>query len=1252
MRDFDPRGSQLVFLISLPRSGSTLLQRILGGHPDIATLAEPWIMLHPLYALKRGGIETEYDAGVARDALDDFLAQIDGGEDAYLEEIRRFAGNLYARALARQGKTRFLDKTPRYYRIIPELQRVFPEAKFVFLLRNPLGVLSSTLHTWFNDDPKRLDGKRNHSDLLEGPALLADGIASLGDAAIVVRYEELVDAPEQVTADLCARLGIDYRPEMIEYGRSPAPAGRFGDQAGVPLHTRPTGASRDKWVEHLRDDSRRGFALNCLDRLGAPTLAALGYADEDLRQALEVPAPAADSLVAAGEAAFATGDVRQALRLFEQARGSGCADAELLNNLMVAHWHNGDAEQALHYLVVALEADPDHRTSVLNGIQILTALGQADEARGLGRRYVARHPDDLEIAEACGITLETAAAGAEPVTPPQPPAPARNLSDAVDLVDFSSASAASARAPKITVVIPSFNQGKYLEQTLRSVFDQNYPNLEVIVMDGGSTDASVEVIRKYADRIAYWQSERDAGQYWAVDAGFRRSTGEIMTWINSDDKLHRGAFNLIASVFMQLPRVEWITGVPNVMNEDGVLQWVCHPPPVFSRDRYLKKSYDYPSFIQQEGTFWRRSLWEKAGACLRTDLRMAGDLELWTRFFRHAPLHTIDTFTGCFRQQRDQKTAKAMDLYRAEADRILDDEIARVRSSGGQVIAPVEVVRLTHRESELRARRSMVARFVSKMFHQERVRLAPASAVLTSGRCPMPSRSMHGGHNAPLVTAIVSTYNSERFIRGCIEDLEAQTLADQLEIIVVDSGSEQNEGVIVGELQQRYGNIKYLRTEERETIYSAWNRGVRAARGKYLTNANTDDRHRPDAFERMVGKLEEHPEVALVYADSAVTHMENAGFGAAAVDAYFRWPDFDARNLFAVCYVGPQPMWRAALHERYGYFDPSLRVAGDYEFWLRLAPHETFLHLPETLGLYLSSPGSIEHAHAGIGAQESELARERHWPRDWGQRPPLGKGYLVPAQDDTQGTSTLPGTGPSGWEGDGPLVSVVIATKDRPQLLECALQSLVRQTYTRWEALVVNDGGTDVAGVIEAVAGAGRIRYLPLGTSIGQAKARNRALREIRGSIVCFLDDDDLYLPEHLQTIVAALGPPQRDVVYTDADLVLEVVKDGTRQELERWTNPYRHDEFSRTRLYADNYIPINTWGIRTDCLRRAGHFDESMTCCEDWDLLLRLSREFAFTHVAQTTVEVRHRANVVDNVTRLRIDETVAAYRRIFSTY
>jgi glycosyltransferase involved in cell wall biosynthesis len=101
-----------------------------------------------------------------------------------------------------------------------------------------------------------------------------------------------------------------------------------------------------------------------------------------------------------------------------------------------------------------------------------------------------------------------------------------------------------------------------------------------------------------------------------------------------------------------------------------------------------------------------------------------------------------------------------------------------------------------------------------------------------------------------LISAIVSTYNSEQFMRGCLEDLLAQTIADRMEIIVIDSASAQNEGAIVKEFQGRCGRIKYLRTPERESVYAAWNRGIKIAEGKYVTNANTDDRHRPDAFEK------------------------------------------------------------------------------------------------------------------------------------------------------------------------------------------------------------------------------------------------------------------------------------------------------------------------------------------------------------------------------------------------------------------
>ena len=250
----------------------------------------------------------------------------------------------------------------------------------------------------------------------------------------------------------------------------------------------------------------------------------------------------------------------------------------------------------------------------------------------------------------------------------------------------------------------------------------------------------------------------------------------------------------------------------------------------------------------------------------------------------------------------------------------------------------------------------------------------------------------------PLVSAIVSSYNSERFMRGLLEDLERQTLADRLEIIVVDSNSPQNEGAIVRDFQKWYDNIVYLRTEERENSHVSFNRCIQMARGKYVAMANTDDRHRPDALERMAEVLEAHPEVALVYADMAVTHRENDTWQSGGPWEYCRWPDFDPQLLFQICYMGPQPMWRRDIHERHGYFDPEFWSAGDYEFWLRMARREKFSHLPEVLGLYLLSLQGNEQRDKSLSYQESERARERYWPAGWGKRPlPFNRNPFVVA---------------------------------------------------------------------------------------------------------------------------------------------------------------------------------------------------------------------------------------------------------------
>lgn len=923
-----------------------------------------------------------------------------------------------------------------------------------------------------------------------------------------------------------------------------------------------------------------------------------------------------------GNVAFAAGAIRESIQLFAQAWSADASigNIDALNNQMVAYWSLTDVDKTLQFMAAALQIDSMNRSVVVNSGKILFVLNRFKEAAACFAGYLKAHPRDEEISKFL-VTIESAlkkyqdelAEGSD-----RNASVAREPESDVKVIDYSQPEF-SASAPRISIVVPSFNQGKFIEATLGSILDQNYPNLELIVMDGGSTDKSVEIIKKYQDRISYWQSQSDAGQYWAINEGFRRSNGDIMAWINSDDKLHRDSLNAMASAFQQLPDVEWITGIPNVMSEAGAIQWVCHPLPVFSRAYYLQKKYDYPSFIQQEGTFWRRSLWEKAGATLRSEFKMAGDLELWTRFFRHAPLYTMDTFTGCFRQQKEQKTAVAMELYRAEANDILNEEIARAGKPNEPLISPVPPIRIRACE----------------------VRIEDVCDADSSGKnIQTITPAVNAAHDYR-ITAIVSTYNGERFLRGCLDDLEAQTIADQIEIIVVDSGSEQNERAIVEEYQGRYANIRYLRTEQRETVYAAWNRGVEAATAPYLTNANTDDRHRRDALERLAAELDARPDIALVYADSAVTRQENACYENVHVIGYFSWPAYDRAALFQTCYVGPQPMWRRDLHVKHGCFAAQYRSAGDYEFWLRIAAAEKFHHVPEVLGLYLTSPGSVENSNTALSAQESERARVSHWQDAWGARPQKSSSFFVPVTP----AKALPAKRASADR--QPLVSVIVPTCNRAALLKDALASLVAQDYANWEAVVVNDGGVDVESMALALDPRGRVRYFAHDTSRGPGAARNTGLSHARGEIICYLDDDDLFLESHLSTVVAALGASTPGFVYTDARYVREEIKGGERKLINTDTR-YLHRDYSREHLLVTNYIPINTWAHHKACLEKGCLFDADLTSYEDWDFLLKMARHFTFKHIPSTTVEVRERDDC-ERVSARGSGKIAEAYREIY---
>ncbi len=799
-------GKNLIFLISQPRAGSTLLQLILAGHPEVHTTSEPWIMLHPLYALKCKGYTAEYETKLAKNALTDFCQTLPEGEETYINAIRKMTLSLYKSSMAGSRKSLFLDKTPRYYYIIPELYHVFPEAKYIFLLRNPLAVLSSIMETWIQNKWDKFSHLKN--DLLLAPQLLIDGIEHLKEKAVVLHYEKLVKAPVETLTFLCNKLQINFHEPMIDYSRLPKLQGRMGDPVGIHKHTCPFPGYIDKWQKNLALTPKNQVASAYLSFLGPNLFSRLGYSFKEQQ-----------------------------------------------NNLLTV----------------------------------------------------------------------------------------RNPKEQID------------------------------EQLINDILSHLGLN-----------------------HIKYNENKK------------------------------------------------------------------------FKKNTVAAKRFK------------------------------------------------IDT-------------------------------------------------------------------------------------------------SSDNSHSSIKVSAIISTYNSENFIRGCLQDLVDQTLFQNgaLEIIVVNSGSEQYEEAIAKDFQLKYTNIKYIKTAERETIYQAWNRGIEEASGTYITNANTDDRHRKDALTVMASALDANPSISLVYADAAVTEKENEPFGTEQIMGHFRWPEFDPRLLFQVCYIGPQPMWRRTLHERYGYFDTEFLSAGDYEFWLRIATHENFLHIPEVLGLYLQSPGSIEHQNRQRTHDESEKARKRYWQSSLGQRPKPGGNFFKPATNSiVPKDETVPGNNPK--------VSVILPTYNRPEMLRNALQSILNQTYQDFEVIVINDGGHDVTHIIEPLNSSNNIHYIGLERNSERSYARNIGIKAARGTYIAYLDDDDEYYPEHLETLTRFLENSIYKIAYTDAHRVHKHKENGidvvTKKDLQ-----YSID-FDPDLILVKNLTPTLCIMHERLCLEHVGLFDESLTTHEDWDLWIRISRKFPFAHIKKVT--------------------------------
>lgn len=275
---------KLIFLMSLPRSGSTLLQRMLATLPEIHTVSEPWLLLPLSSTLQNKHTLAMYNHEFASNAIEDFIQTLPNKHRDFYEAIEKFILSLYFNASFKDSAKYFLDKTPRYYMIVKFLSDVFPSAKFIFLFRNPLEVLASIL---FAQLKNRFLINPHYVDLFYGPQALVEGYHKTKDRSIKINYHDLVNSPDSELERICSFLHIPYDASMSKKFVNIIFKGRLGDQTGIKEYNSISTAPSDKWKTVLNTNYRKKFAKKYIKKMGDPILSVFGASTAELLKEID-----------------------------------------------------------------------------------------------------------------------------------------------------------------------------------------------------------------------------------------------------------------------------------------------------------------------------------------------------------------------------------------------------------------------------------------------------------------------------------------------------------------------------------------------------------------------------------------------------------------------------------------------------------------------------------------------------------------------------------------------------------------------------------------------------------------------------------------------------------------------------------------------------------------------------------------------------------------------------------------------------
>lgn len=263
-----------VFIFSMPRSGSTLLQRVLGAHSRIATRSETWLLLPLIYMLKDEGVYSIYNHKIANQGITEFIGSLEGGEDEFRKKVNEFVLGIYKKACG-EKHLYFVDKTPRYNIICEEIISMFPNAKFIFLWRNPLSIISSIIETWGIKNHWNLHASK--VDLFMGYENLINGYERNKDKALSIKFEDLVSNSSYTIKKIFDYLELDFEEGVLETFPDVSMNGSLGDPTGINDYNKISRDPIEKWKKTIINPFRVRWATNYIKWLGKKRLRSIGY---------------------------------------------------------------------------------------------------------------------------------------------------------------------------------------------------------------------------------------------------------------------------------------------------------------------------------------------------------------------------------------------------------------------------------------------------------------------------------------------------------------------------------------------------------------------------------------------------------------------------------------------------------------------------------------------------------------------------------------------------------------------------------------------------------------------------------------------------------------------------------------------------------------------------------------------------------------------------------------------------------------